>query len=117
MRDAALAYAWASPRLPFAGTDHPCNLHRASVVSSHRCRNSIMQKNMFRFFAWTCAIAVLWAIWQDAALAQGNEGVLGAVEELPDEGFFGPILHSIFTFDTSELFRILSKPQYSIPAF
>jgi membrane-associated protein len=77
-----------------------------------------MQKNTLRFLVWTCAVVMLWAVWQDMARAQDGEGVVGAVEEVADDdGFFGPIFHSIFTFDTSKLFRILSKPQYSIPAF
>lgn len=75
-----------------------------------------MQKNMLRFFVWICGIAVVWAICQDAALAQGSIGA--AVEENAEEaGFVSQILRSIFTFDTKGLMVTLGKPQFAIPAF
>jgi membrane-associated protein len=73
------------------------------------------QKNILRLLAWTGAIAVVWAIWQDAAFAQ-NGGVVGVAEPVED-GFFSPIFHSIFTFDTKGLMRTLSRPEYYIAAF
>jgi len=73
-------------------------------------------KNMLRFLGWGCAITVVWAICQDAALAQGS---LGAVEEVnPEEdGFLTQVLRSIFLFDTRGLMRILGRPEYTIAAF
>jgi membrane-associated protein len=83
-------------------------------------RNRIMRKNLLarhkntlRLLAWTGLIAVVWAIWQDTALA---EGVMGAAE--PEEGnFVTRILRSIFLFDTRALMETLSKPEYAISAF
>lgn len=73
------------------------------------------QKNVFRLFAWTGGVALLWAVWQESALAQQ----IGALEQLdnPDDSFFGPVLHAIFTFDTRHLMLTLGKPQFAIPAF
>ena len=76
-----------------------------------------MQKNMLRFVVWVCAIAVFWAIWQDAALAQGNSGFVEEPPAQADDGFFGPIFRAIFTFDSHGVMKALNKPQYSIPAF
>ncbi len=73
-----------------------------------------LSKQNLRFFVWACALAVLWAIWQNQALAQG----MGSVEiEEPDDGFFGNLFRSIFLFDSNGLMKTLSKPQYAIPAF
>ncbi|MBI2808617.1 MAG: VTT domain-containing protein [Planctomycetes bacterium] len=73
------------------------------------------QKSTLRFLVWGGAIAVVWAIWRETALAQG---VLGAAEpESSDDGFFGNLFRSIFLFDSEGLFLTLRKPQYSIPAF
>lgn len=77
---------------------------------------SARQKNTLRLLAWACAVVVVWAICQDAALAQGNVGVV--VEERQDsEGFFTNVLRSIFLFDTTGLMVTLGKPVYAIPAF
>jgi membrane-associated protein len=72
---------------------------------------SALQKNTLRFLAWGCGIAVLWAIWQDRAFAQGT----GVVE--PEADFLGDVFHSIFLFDTERLMRTLQKPEFAIPAF
>jgi membrane-associated protein len=76
----------------------------------------LQTRNALRFLAWGCAIAVVWAICKDAALAQG---VIGAVEEVnpAEDGFLFNILRSIFLFDSQALMEVLRKPQYSIPAF
>lgn len=74
------------------------------------------QKNGLRLMAWTCLLGIVWAIWQDCALAQGQMGAAEA-ELVEDSGFFTPVLRSIFTFDTKGLMLILSKPQYAIAAF
>ncbi|MBI3824291.1 MAG: VTT domain-containing protein [Planctomycetes bacterium] len=71
------------------------------------------QKNVLRLLAWTGAIAVLWAVWQDAALAQGAVGVANT----EDDGFFGNLFRNIFLFDSDGLFATLQKPTYAIPAF
>lgn len=71
-------------------------------------------KALLRLLTWTCALAVVWAIWQDSAWAQE----VGSVEvENADEGFLSGIFGSIFTFDTKRLMRILSQPEYAIAAF
>ena len=75
------------------------------------------QKNTLRLLAWTSAVAVLWALWQDLALAQGQPG---AVEEVNGEGiggFLSEVLRTIFTFDTHALMVVLGKPEYYVAAF
>lgn len=73
-------------------------------------------KNRLRFLGWGCAIAVVWAIWQESALAQ--HATIGTVDqEPPDEGFLASILRSIFLFDSKGLMEILSKPEYAVAAF
>jgi membrane-associated protein len=74
------------------------------------------QKNTLRLLAWGGVIAVVWAIWQDLAFAQGQIGAL-EVDDAGDQGFLGNILRNIFLFDTPGLMRTLGKPQYAIPAF
>lgn len=70
-------------------------------------------KKILRLLAWSGLIAVVWAIWQDAALAQGT---IGAAE--PEDGnFVARILRSIFLFDTRGLMETLGKPEFAIPAF
>jgi membrane-associated protein len=73
----------------------------------------VWQKNILRLLAWGGAIAVVWAIWQDLAFAQGQPGEL----EVEEPGFLGRILHNIFLFDTKGWIETLGKPQYAIPAF
>ena len=73
-------------------------------------------KNFLRFLAWSCAVAIVWAIWQDAAFAQGNVGAV-EVENPNEDGFLGTILRNLFLFDTHGLMTTLGKPQYMIPAF
>jgi membrane-associated protein len=73
------------------------------------------KKNTLRLLAWGCAIAVLWAIWQNSALAQ--HGNIGAVESEQDEGFFSNLFRNIFTFDSKGLMQTLSKPEYYIASF
>jgi membrane-associated protein len=74
------------------------------------------QKNTLRLIAWACAVAVVWAICHDKALAQGNLGA-AEMENQDGEGFLGNLLRSIFLFDTGGLLITLGKPQYAIPAF
>jgi membrane-associated protein len=74
------------------------------------------QKNTLRFLAWACAVAIVWAICQNLALAQGNLGA-AEMENQDGEGFLGNLLRSIFLFDTGGLLITLGKPQYAIPAF
>jgi len=74
------------------------------------------QKNTLRFLAWGCLFTLVWAIWHDLAFAQGNVGA-AELEAAEDEGFFGDLFRSIFTFDTAKLMETLGKPRYSIPAF
>jgi membrane-associated protein len=76
---------------------------------------SAWQKNVLRLLAVSGAIAVVWAISQDVALAQ-HDGVVSVVEA-ESEGFFGPVFRSILTFDTKGLMRTLSRPEYYIAAF
>jgi membrane-associated protein len=71
-------------------------------------------KDTIRFLAWGCAIAVVWAIWQDSALAQGS---IGTAEPEGEGDFLGPLLHSIFSFDSRGIMETLGKPQFMIPAF
>jgi membrane-associated protein len=77
---------------------------------------STYQKNTLRLIAWACAVAVVWAIFHDKALAQGNLGAV-EMENQDGEGFLSNLLRSIFLFDTSGLLATLGKPQYAIPAF
>ncbi len=74
------------------------------------------QKIMLRLLAWGGAVAIVWAIGQDAAMAQGKIGAL-EIDDAGEQGFLGKLLHSIFRFDTSGLMITLGKPEYSIPAF
>jgi membrane-associated protein len=69
------------------------------------------RKSIVRFVAWGSAIALLWAIWQDAAFAQGS---IGAVEE-EGAGFWGELVANIF--NSRRLMETLGKPHYAIPAF
>lgn len=74
------------------------------------------QKNTLRLLAWSCAVLVVWAICQDSALGQGHIGA-AEPEDPANDGFFGPVLRSIFTFDTKALMIVLGKPQYATLAF
>jgi membrane-associated protein len=74
------------------------------------------QKNILRLIAWACAVVIVWAIFHDKALAQGNLGA-AEMENQDGEGFLTNVLRSIFLFDTKGLMVTLGKPQYSIPAF
>src|ERR1051325_5579257 len=72
-----------------------------------------LSKPNLRFLVWGCATVVLWAIWQDLALAQNGER--GSAELEGD--FLGGLFRSIFFFDSDGLMKTLSKPQFAIPAF
>ena len=80
---------------------------RKNLLASH--------KNTLRLLAWSGLIAVVWAIWQDTALAQ----TIGTAEPIDreDGNFITRILRSIFLFDTRGLMETLSKPEFAIPAF
>jgi membrane-associated protein len=77
------------------------------------------QKNTLRLLAWAGLASVVWALWQECALAQGQPGMVEA-EGQDDGGVFGflsSVCSAIFRFDTNGLMQTLSKPQYAIPAF
>jgi membrane-associated protein len=77
------------------------------------------QKNTLRLIAWTALATLVWALWQDCALAQGQVGT--AEPEGQDDGgisgFLASVCTAIFRFDTNGLMETLSKPQFAIPAF
>ncbi len=71
------------------------------------------QNKTLALLGWSCAIAVVWAIWQDVAYAQGAVGSANP----EDEGFLGNILRSIFLFDSHGLMIALGNPRYKWAAF
>lgn len=76
------------------------------------------QKNTLRVLAWGGLFTLVWAIWNDLAFAQG----IGTAVDVPNPGpdnadFFGPVIRSIFLFDTKGLMEALGRPQFAIPAF
>jgi len=74
------------------------------------------QKNILRILAWSCAVAIVWAAWQNLASAQGAPGVV-VVNDPEDTAFFGPVFTSLLKFDTRGLMEVLGKPQFAFPAF
>jgi membrane-associated protein len=108
--------------LPFAEIMRTCNLQivpRIGIPSLDAGTASMLnnlpawQFRALRLLTWSAALVVVWAIWQELALAQGVTGT--ATPE--DDSFFGPVLKSIFSFDTDGLMRILERPEFAIPAF
>jgi membrane-associated protein len=75
---------------------------------------SVWRKNTFRLLAWGCLLAVVWAICQECAFAQGT---VGSAEPADNRGFLGELFRSLFLFDSRGLMETLGKPQYAIPAF
>src|ERR1043165_5896850 len=75
---------------------------------------SSWQRSTLRLLAWGCLFAIVCSITQDWAYAQGRPGYV--VSDEPDS-FFGPLLHSLFTFDTRGLMVVLSRPEYTLAAF
>src|SRR4051794_21653834 len=71
------------------------------------------QRHTARLLAGGCLLTLVWALWQDTAFAQGT---VGAAESV-DDGFWGNLLTSIFTFNTNALMQTLSRPEYAWPAF
>jgi membrane-associated protein len=108
-------------KLLFADFADPCTLHEVTWPRFARFRNRFMlrnlptrQKNILRLLAWGCASAVVLAICQDSALAQGTLGAV--VEENPgDAGFLSELISNLFT--SRRLMETLGKPQYTIAAF
>jgi membrane protein DedA with SNARE-associated domain len=69
-------------------------------------------QNALRVLAGLGLVALTWSVLRETAYA---DGVIGAVETESD--FFGDVLRSIFTFNTTKLMATLSRPEYAIAAF
>lgn len=75
-----------------------------------RYRLPFWQRNVLRLLAGGCVLTLVWAIWTDLAIAQGEPGIVET-----NENFVGDVFRNLF--NTQALMEVLGRPQYYIAAF